>query len=210
MRKSGHKSLWLAPKHWVIVQVDVNSCGVPGQAHGSETVSFVSLESALHAVRVGQCRRVSPLTNSLPLKGWVWSNSSLGKWHVPVGEQGKVTLGSAFGPDGCCYCMTKCAASRFSASRHYSALSVFLRKEGLSKCGRCKQAFYCNVECQVGVFGPAGREGLVPQHPSHPVTASQGPSAARAGKPPCGIGCGWMPLCAGTQDWWWWAASDGQ
>uniref|UniRef100_A0A8B9Z7F9 [histone H3]-lysine(4) N-trimethyltransferase n=1 Tax=Buteo japonicus TaxID=224669 RepID=A0A8B9Z7F9_9AVES len=24
----------------------------------------------------------------------------------------------------------------------------FLRKEGLSKCGRCKQAFYCNVECQ--------------------------------------------------------------
>ncbi|OWK08312.1 SMYD2 [Cervus elaphus hippelaphus] len=22
------------------------------------------------------------------------------------------------------------------------------RKEGLSKCGRCKQAFYCNVECQ--------------------------------------------------------------
>ncbi|NXB19596.1 SMYD2 methyltransferase, partial [Rhagologus leucostigma] len=24
----------------------------------------------------------------------------------------------------------------------------FARKEGLSKCGRCKQAFYCNVECQ--------------------------------------------------------------
>uniref|UniRef100_A0A6I8NTC0 [histone H3]-lysine(4) N-trimethyltransferase n=1 Tax=Ornithorhynchus anatinus TaxID=9258 RepID=A0A6I8NTC0_ORNAN len=24
----------------------------------------------------------------------------------------------------------------------------FSRKEGLSKCGRCKQAFYCNVECQ--------------------------------------------------------------
>ncbi|XP_058144003.1 N-lysine methyltransferase SMYD2 isoform X2 [Dasypus novemcinctus] len=24
----------------------------------------------------------------------------------------------------------------------------FCRKEGLSKCGRCKQAFYCNVECQ--------------------------------------------------------------
>ncbi|OPJ72286.1 N-lysine methyltransferase SMYD2 [Patagioenas fasciata monilis] len=23
-----------------------------------------------------------------------------------------------------------------------------VRKEGLSKCGRCKQAFYCNVECQ--------------------------------------------------------------
>ncbi|KAK2501046.1 hypothetical protein MC885_002319 [Smutsia gigantea] len=23
-----------------------------------------------------------------------------------------------------------------------------LKKEGLSKCGRCKQAFYCNVECQ--------------------------------------------------------------
>ncbi|NXD68910.1 SMYD2 methyltransferase, partial [Eolophus roseicapillus] len=26
--------------------------------------------------------------------------------------------------------------------------SCFARKEGLSKCGRCKQAFYCNVECQ--------------------------------------------------------------
>ncbi|XP_027746565.1 N-lysine methyltransferase SMYD2 isoform X2 [Empidonax traillii] len=24
----------------------------------------------------------------------------------------------------------------------------FARKDGLSKCGRCKQAFYCNVECQ--------------------------------------------------------------
>ncbi|XP_037679845.1 N-lysine methyltransferase SMYD2 isoform X2 [Choloepus didactylus] len=24
----------------------------------------------------------------------------------------------------------------------------FTRKEGLSKCGRCKQAFYCDVECQ--------------------------------------------------------------
>ncbi|KAM8946376.1 N-lysine methyltransferase SMYD2 [Pelodytes ibericus] len=26
----------------------------------------------------------------------------------------------------------------------------FTRKEGLSKCGKCKQAFYCNVECQKG------------------------------------------------------------
>ncbi|XP_075719442.1 N-lysine methyltransferase SMYD2 isoform X1 [Rhinoderma darwinii] len=26
----------------------------------------------------------------------------------------------------------------------------FSRKEGLSKCGKCKQAFYCNVECQKG------------------------------------------------------------
>nr|XP_023394477.1 N-lysine methyltransferase SMYD2 [Loxodonta africana] len=25
---------------------------------------------------------------------------------------------------------------------------LFSRKEGLSKCGRCKQAFYCNVDCQ--------------------------------------------------------------
>ncbi|KAJ7423005.1 N-lysine methyltransferase SMYD2 [Pitangus sulphuratus] len=25
----------------------------------------------------------------------------------------------------------------------------FARKDGLSKCGRCKQAFYCNVECQL-------------------------------------------------------------
>ncbi|KAL4623900.1 N-lysine methyltransferase SMYD2-A-like isoform X1 [Arapaima gigas] len=26
----------------------------------------------------------------------------------------------------------------------------FTRKEGLSKCGKCKQAFYCNVDCQRG------------------------------------------------------------
>ncbi|KAK6488918.1 N-lysine methyltransferase SMYD2-like isoform X1 [Huso huso] len=26
----------------------------------------------------------------------------------------------------------------------------FARKEGLSKCGKCKQAFYCNVDCQRG------------------------------------------------------------
>ncbi|NP_001085986.1 N-lysine methyltransferase SMYD2-B [Xenopus laevis] len=26
----------------------------------------------------------------------------------------------------------------------------FTRKEGLSKCGKCKQAFYCNVDCQKG------------------------------------------------------------
>ncbi|KAM9317363.1 N-lysine methyltransferase SMYD2 [Gastrophryne carolinensis] len=26
----------------------------------------------------------------------------------------------------------------------------FARREGLSKCGKCKQAFYCNVECQKG------------------------------------------------------------
>ncbi|XP_077341889.1 N-lysine methyltransferase SMYD2 [Lithobates pipiens] len=26
----------------------------------------------------------------------------------------------------------------------------FCRKEGLAKCGKCKQAFYCNVECQKG------------------------------------------------------------
>ncbi|KAG9336296.1 hypothetical protein JZ751_002643 [Albula glossodonta] len=26
----------------------------------------------------------------------------------------------------------------------------FTRREGLSKCGRCKQAFYCNVDCQRG------------------------------------------------------------
>ncbi|KAI5610774.1 N-lysine methyltransferase SMYD2-A, partial [Silurus asotus] len=26
----------------------------------------------------------------------------------------------------------------------------FTRREGLSKCGKCKQAYYCNVECQKG------------------------------------------------------------
>lgn len=35
-----------------------------------------------------------------------------------------------------------------------------LRKEGLSKCGRCKQAFYCDVECQVGA-GASWREACL-------------------------------------------------
>lgn len=26
-----------------------------------------------------------------------------------------------------------------------------LRRDGLSKCGKCKQAYYCNVDCQVGI-----------------------------------------------------------
>ena len=30
-------------------------------------------------------------------------------------------------------------------------LSCVFRREGLSKCGKCKQAYYCNVECQVSV-----------------------------------------------------------
>ncbi|CDQ86321.1 unnamed protein product [Oncorhynchus mykiss] len=25
----------------------------------------------------------------------------------------------------------------------------FTRKEGLSKCGKCKQAYYCEIDCQV-------------------------------------------------------------
>ncbi|KAJ8356700.1 hypothetical protein SKAU_G00194940 [Synaphobranchus kaupii] len=29
----------------------------------------------------------------------------------------------------------------------------FTRKEGLSKCGKCKKAFYCNVDCQKGDWG---------------------------------------------------------
>lgn len=29
-------------------------------------------------------------------------------------------------------------------------LVSLLRRDGLSKCGKCKQAYYCNVECQVG------------------------------------------------------------
>ncbi|KAL4829022.1 hypothetical protein H8958_019859 [Nasalis larvatus] len=32
--------------------------------------------------------------------------------------------------------------------RNMRLLGGRVRKEGLSKCGRCKQAFYCNVECQ--------------------------------------------------------------
>ncbi|XP_030051898.1 N-lysine methyltransferase SMYD2 isoform X1 [Microcaecilia unicolor] len=48
----------------------------------------------------------------------------------------------------------------FSCPAYTSVLTVnergnhcdfcFARKEGLSKCGRCKQAFYCNAECQKG------------------------------------------------------------
>lgn len=30
-------------------------------------------------------------------------------------------------------------------------VTCFLRRDGLSKCGKCKQAYYCNVECQVGL-----------------------------------------------------------
>ncbi|XP_035385329.1 N-lysine methyltransferase SMYD2-B [Electrophorus electricus] len=32
--------------------------------------------------------------------------------------------------------------------RGYICEHCFARKEGLSKCGKCKKAFYCNVECQ--------------------------------------------------------------
>ncbi|XP_043917222.1 N-lysine methyltransferase SMYD2 [Protopterus annectens] len=48
----------------------------------------------------------------------------------------------------------------FSCPAYTSVLTVnergnhcdfcFTRKEGLSKCGKCKQAFYCNVDCQKG------------------------------------------------------------
>ena len=65
----------------------------------------------------------------------------------------------------------------------------FLRKEGLSKCGRCKQACYCDVECQVGVFGLAGREGLVSAEDrdpsillSHPCHGIPGPSRSQSWK----------------------------
>ncbi|XP_075781307.1 N-lysine methyltransferase SMYD2 isoform X3 [Pelodiscus sinensis] len=35
-----------------------------------------------------------------------------------------------------------------ASERGHHCECCFARKEGLSKCGRCKQAFYCNVECQ--------------------------------------------------------------
>ena len=38
-------------------------------------------------------------------------------------------------------------------------LVSFDRQEGLSKCGKCKQAYYCNVDCQV--------KGDVCKHSSH-------------------------------------------
>ncbi|KAF4092086.1 hypothetical protein AMELA_G00016910 [Ameiurus melas] len=34
------------------------------------------------------------------------------------------------------------------SERGYTCEHCFARKEGLSKCGKCKKAFYCNVECQ--------------------------------------------------------------
>ncbi|XP_060762864.1 N-lysine methyltransferase SMYD2-B [Neoarius graeffei] len=36
------------------------------------------------------------------------------------------------------------------SERSYTCEHCFTRKEGLSKCGKCKKAFYCNVECQRG------------------------------------------------------------
>ncbi|XP_034158088.1 N-lysine methyltransferase SMYD2-B [Pangasianodon hypophthalmus] len=36
------------------------------------------------------------------------------------------------------------------SERGYTCEHCFARKEGLSKCGKCKKAFYCNVECQRG------------------------------------------------------------
>ncbi|XP_058249309.1 N-lysine methyltransferase SMYD2-B [Hemibagrus wyckioides] len=36
------------------------------------------------------------------------------------------------------------------SERGYTCEHCFTRKEGLSKCGKCKKAFYCNVECQRG------------------------------------------------------------
>lgn len=64
---------------------------------------------------------------------------------------------------------------------------LFLRKEGLSKCGRCKQAFYCDVQCQVGLGQLVGR-ALFPLKIGTPMSFlslsrhSQHPFAARAGK----------------------------
>ncbi|XP_049335007.1 N-lysine methyltransferase SMYD2-B isoform X5 [Astyanax mexicanus] len=34
------------------------------------------------------------------------------------------------------------------SERGYLCEHCFTRKEGLAKCGKCKKAFYCNVECQ--------------------------------------------------------------
>ncbi|XP_030638146.1 N-lysine methyltransferase SMYD2-like [Chanos chanos] len=36
------------------------------------------------------------------------------------------------------------------SERGFHCEYCFKRKEGLAKCGRCKKAFYCNVECQKG------------------------------------------------------------
>ncbi|XP_066533335.1 N-lysine methyltransferase SMYD2-B-like [Hoplias malabaricus] len=36
------------------------------------------------------------------------------------------------------------------SERGYICEHCFTRKEGLAKCGKCKNAFYCNVECQKG------------------------------------------------------------
>ncbi|XP_017575944.2 N-lysine methyltransferase SMYD2-B [Pygocentrus nattereri] len=36
------------------------------------------------------------------------------------------------------------------SERGYICEHCFTRKEGLAKCGKCKKAFYCNVECQRG------------------------------------------------------------
>lgn len=70
-----------------------------------------------------------------------------------------MNLGSASRPDGFYYCMIKCAASRFCASRHYSALSVFKERRIVQMW---KMQAGILLRCAVsGRSGPTGREGLI-------------------------------------------------
>lgn len=70
-----------------------------------------------------------------------------------------MNLGSAFRPDGADDCMIKCAASRFCASRHYRALSVFkerrivqMRKMQAGILLQCGVSGRCWADWQGGPF----------------------------------------------------------
>lgn len=98
-------------------------------------------------------------------------------------------MGSASRPDGFdCRELKMCSFPCLCLSPLQCPF-CFLRKEGLSKCGRCKQAFYCDVECQVGA-GPTGREGPVSCENRDPsillflVTASPVSSCSQGWKAP--------------------------
>ncbi|KAG9347228.1 hypothetical protein JZ751_004795 [Albula glossodonta] len=43
-----------------------------------------------------------------------------------------------------------CNSRELNSCRRKCFTSLLHRKEGLSKCGKCKKAFYCNVDCQKG------------------------------------------------------------
>lgn len=155
------------PQSWVTVQVVVCP-SVPGQGCWVRAQFFISLDGALHAGRALWC---ATHFDQLTLPGGLnLVTVSFGKMPFTRGESGKVNLGSVLWPDGPVIAWSN-VLLLVSVSLATTVPFLFLRKEGLSKCGRCKQAFYCNVECQVGA-GPAGKEGLISSEDQVPSVSS--------------------------------------